>query len=266
MAKTDPSLETVHPWEAIAQTAPYYGVLTVDEFWGNELDEEALDRFYTSGRESMKWVRDRLVQYCGAAPVGRGLDVGCGVGRLTSGMAMSMEHVVGYDISASMVERARRLNLANADFTTELPDDEFDWINSFIVFQHIPPSEGYELFDRVIQRVKTGGYLSLQITLWRERHLKVLPHTQESERISALRRMWRSAYLWWRMRGKNTRTGAGCIREEMTRNAVKSNIAMHDYDFNRLHQSLIGAGYTNVALVPTNHGGHHGAWIFARRC
>lgn len=45
--------------------------------------------------------------------VTRILDFGCGTGRLTALMAEHVEHVVGYDVSAAMIERLSAKNLPN---------------------------------------------------------------------------------------------------------------------------------------------------------
>ena len=44
------------------------------------------------------------------APTGRGLDFGCGVGRLTQALARRMNRVVGADISPVLIDLARTLN------------------------------------------------------------------------------------------------------------------------------------------------------------
>ena len=39
------------------------------------------------------------------------LDFGCGAGRLTRGLEAIFEEIVGVDVTASMIERARELSL-----------------------------------------------------------------------------------------------------------------------------------------------------------
>ena len=74
---------------------------------------------------------------------GRGLDFGCGAGRLTFAMAKYAKEVVGVDVAEGMLRVARERidvrKIRNVELRTTLPAEQVDWINSLIVFQHIPP-------------------------------------------------------------------------------------------------------------------------------
>src|SRR5262249_49395237 len=90
------------------------------------------------------------------------LDFGCGVGRLTPAMARRFERAVGVDVSAAMIETARRLDrrercefvLNEAPSLERFEDASFDFVYSNIVLQHMPSQLGVVYvgeFARVLQ-------------------------------------------------------------------------------------------------------------------
>ena len=79
---------------------------------------------------------------------GRALDFGCGVGRLTQALATYFDEAVGVDIAPSMVKLAKRYNrfkarcvyYVNREADLRLfPDQQFDFIYTNIVLQHMKP-------------------------------------------------------------------------------------------------------------------------------
>src|SRR5690606_28517870 len=74
-------------------------------------------------------------------------DFGCGAGRLTRALAEHFEHVVGIDVSATMIDAARWLNadVGRAEFRVNespriegIADRSVDLVFSHIPLQHIP--------------------------------------------------------------------------------------------------------------------------------
>lgn len=103
----------------------------------------------------------------------RALEIGCGPGRLMLAMSRHFGEVHGVDVSDEMVALARE-RLKNAPNThvhaTSGADlalfaaDSFDFIYSYIVFQHIPSREIVLNYLREAQRVlKAGGVLCCQL-------------------------------------------------------------------------------------------------------
>ena len=87
------------------------------------------------------------------------LDYGCGVGRLVVPFSKIGAHVVGMDVSESMLEEAKincdsngldNVVLLKADDNLSALDHKFDLINSYIVFQHIPVSRGLTILKNMI--------------------------------------------------------------------------------------------------------------------
>src|SRR5689334_21528538 len=75
-----------------------------------------VERFWRDGQADLS----ELLRVVGAeiAPSDVVLDIGCGVGRLTRAAAAQARHVIGLDVSAEMLARARELNahLENVEF------------------------------------------------------------------------------------------------------------------------------------------------------
>jgi SAM-dependent methyltransferase len=98
----------------------------------------------------------------------RMLEIGCGAGRVTKALSRIFGEVHAVDISAEMIQRAQaNLNgVPNVFFYQNngmdlnvVPDLEFDFVFSFIVFQHIPSKEVIESYVREAHRLLKPGKL-----------------------------------------------------------------------------------------------------------
>jgi SAM-dependent methyltransferase len=237
----NPRARNQHDWEVIASRDPWFGVLTADEFRSDRIDDAARQRFFQTGKDTIDGVLGWFDDDIGARPTGRALDIGCGVGRLTRAMAAVTTEAVGYDISETMASLARDGAPANMTTTSRLPDGPFDWINSSIVFQHIPPDEGVALLDACLARAAPGAFLSVQITGWRD---GVTPSPSPLAR-----------FLRFLLRRKHRQPGG----------AIDPLIQMHDYNLSDVLRCVTAHGFERVVLHHTNHGGYHGACIIGRR-
>lgn len=100
------------------------------------------------------------------------LEIGCGIGRITSCFSDYFKHVFGLDIAESMIEQARsrladkkNVTLVATDgLTYPVPDASVDFVFSFIVFQHMPDAAIVESNFKEISRVlKSGGVAKIQL-------------------------------------------------------------------------------------------------------
>lgn len=235
--------DTDADWRELGATQPYWGVLTHPSYRTENLTAQALEAFYRSGAEHMAQLADQAERLTGARPGGRALDFGCGAGRLTEAMCAHAAGVIGYDISPGMLDEARKRG--TADYVGELPDGPFDWINSYIVLQHIPPARGMALIGDLLDRLAPGGLLSLQLTVWRDaRHGPPTP---------APRTGWRAFVPPFLRRSKTPPT------------PPKGLVMMFDYDLSAVVALLNAHGVEEMNLVSTHHDGHNGVLILARR-
>lgn len=232
--------DTDADWKRLGATEPYWGVLTHPDYRSENLTPEKVEAFYATGAEYIAGVVEKLEQVTGASPGGRALDFGCGTGRLTHAMCAYADEVTGYDISPGMLEKARARG-GPATYVEALPDGRFDWINSFIVFQHIPPERGLGLIEDLLGRLAPGGHVSLHVTAWRE------PQHIAPEPVG-----WRRLVPEWSQRRRTAAPPTGTV-------------TMYDYDLSKVVELLNRAGVAEMTLVSTDHGGHHGVIILGRR-
>ena len=103
----------------------------------------------------------------------RALDLGCGTGRLTIGLAKYFSSVDGVDISPEMIKVAERDNkeinnvrffLNNGCDLRRFPDNHYNFVFSFLVFQHIPRRSIVINYLEEMHRILIpGGYIKIQV-------------------------------------------------------------------------------------------------------
>lgn len=102
----------------------------------------------------------------------RALEIGCGPGRLMRPMSRHFVEIDGVDVSDEMIAIAKQRlsDLPNAHphhndgaSLARFPEETFEFVYSYAVFQHIPTREVVIQYLRETQRVmKTGGLARLQ--------------------------------------------------------------------------------------------------------
>lgn len=235
MAGLGATRDTDADWRELGVTQPYWGVLSHPDYRAENLTPQRLEAFYASGTQYVDDVLARFQTLFGARPAGTALDFGCGAGRLTEAMAVRVAEATGYDISPGMLVEARKRG-GKAFYVDALPDGPFDWVNSFIVLQHIPPARGLALIEALLASLAPGGFASLHLTFWREPHLAPAPAPR------------------WRRLARGLRGGPPV-----------GSISMYDYELSAVLKAFTRAGFGELTLVPTDHGGHHGAIVLGRR-
>lgn len=105
------------------------------------------------------------------------LDVGCGTGLMSAKLAASGRRVCGVDISAGMIDRARRRSDGAVEFiqgdAERLPSETgaYDAVVNLISFHHYPnPSHAVAEFRRVL---RPGGRLILVAFDRNSRYIKL---------------------------------------------------------------------------------------------
>jgi 2-polyprenyl-3-methyl-5-hydroxy-6-metoxy-1,4-benzoquinol methylase len=228
--------DTDKDWQQIGDTQPFWGVLTVPEYRNDNLTPESVETFYASGVEHVGWL-SALVERHSGQPLRatRALDFGCGVGRLTHAMSAVSDAVIGLDISEGMLNKARARKTPGVQFLSALTDERFDWLHSYIVFQHIPPVRGMAILKDLLGRLIPGGWVTLHFTIGRS------PFHRGKTAMSRLRQ-------WFDKRLKPT-----------------DRISMFDYDLGKLTNMFYTSGIRQMTLLPTDHGGHLGVFVIGRR-
>jgi SAM-dependent methyltransferase len=132
------------------------------------------EEFLASAAETVDLLSSELSRLPPANPSERrGLEIGCGPGRLLLPMTRYFGEIHGVDISEEMVllarDRLKDVPNAHAHVTpgsdlAMFSDDSFDFAYSYLVFQHIPGRDIVLNYMREAQRVlKAGGILCCQM-------------------------------------------------------------------------------------------------------
>lgn len=138
--------------------------------------------FFETGRreiaDALSLLRDRLAII---PRFGTALDFGCGLGRLSQALAERFEHVLGVDISSTMIEAARSRNrhgerviyhVNRSDRLPMLGGETIDFIYSRITLQHIPRAAMKSYLAEFARVLAPGGVAMFQV-MTRARPLSV---------------------------------------------------------------------------------------------
>jgi ubiquinone/menaquinone biosynthesis C-methylase UbiE len=225
-----------------------------EKFHGDRLDADTRNEFFNSGEEHIRSVLELVRRYVDPAftPT-EALDFGCGVGRLLIPLSRICNRVVGVDVSDAMLLEAQRncdrhsignVELAKSDDQLSQVTGTFDLIHSVIVFQHIPPIRGIQIFRSLLARLANGGVGVLHFTY---------------ERRASYRR--RIAY-WIRNR---VPIANGFVNLARGRSWSYPFMQMNNYRMNQILAILQDAGCEDVTIRFTDHGGHLGAILVFRK-
>ncbi|MGI8883388.1 MAG: class I SAM-dependent methyltransferase [Pyrinomonadaceae bacterium] len=159
-------------WEFFGENDPYFAVNTISDMRSESIDEDKLKLFFEGGEEYVKKIWQEIEKhFISDFSPRRALDFGCGVARLTLPIAKRSRETVGVDISTNMLEvaakNANSFNIKNISFikgddNLSKVNGEFDFIHSFVVFQHINPNIGEMIFKKMIEMLSEGGIGVLQ--------------------------------------------------------------------------------------------------------
>jgi SAM-dependent methyltransferase len=152
-------------WDRRARRDAFYYVETAH--WDGDIEG-----FFALGEERARTLIDPVVERLAQSPEGSSaLDLGCGLGRFSRALARRFRDVLGVDVSAEMVARARELNpehqFPNLRFEAgdglRLPAStaSADFVWSYEVFQHMPTLEVIRSNLAEVGRVLSPGGMAL---------------------------------------------------------------------------------------------------------
>ena len=156
-------------WEAWGRQDPFWAVLTDPDKRGTRWDA---DVFFATGVTEIESIVSELREICPAMRTQVALDFGCGVGRLTQGLARHFDQVVGVDIAASMIASARSWNrhgercryvLNTSGDLGAFPGPSVDLVLSLITLQHMEPRYAKTYIAEFVRVVAPGGILYFQL-------------------------------------------------------------------------------------------------------
>jgi SAM-dependent methyltransferase len=153
-------------WETLARLDPMWAVLS----WPDRRLSWNRDEFLDTGRREALQVIARLDELGRPRARRAALDFGCGLGRVTRGLADQFDEVIGLDIAEDMVDRARALHgdVPNLRFVQSarpdlavLGDRRFDLVYSRLVLQHVGSAAAIRGYVTEFVRVLAEGGLAL---------------------------------------------------------------------------------------------------------
>ena len=156
-------------WEELGTADPLWAIRTDPSCRGGAWH---LDDLFATGEREVAFTMARLDTLGVPRKRSRAFDFGCGVGRVTQALASEFAFVVGVDVAASMLERARALDRSGSRVryvqNTEpdlarFDDRDFDLVYSKLVLQHMPPALGLAYLAELTRLVAPGGALVVQV-------------------------------------------------------------------------------------------------------
>ena len=169
LAKTRPPASN-QEWDAWGKLDPMFGVASMPERAKTGAQPWTDETFYALGAIDWGFFRLKWEQY-GLTP-GTCVEIGCGAGRMTVHLARYFETVHGVDVSAGMIECARRRASANVSFhvtggtVIPLPDSVADAIFSTHVLQHLSSTAAAAAYFREMARVlRPGGTIMVHVPI-----------------------------------------------------------------------------------------------------
>jgi 2-polyprenyl-3-methyl-5-hydroxy-6-metoxy-1,4-benzoquinol methylase len=239
-------------WKKWGDRDPYYGVLASDEFKLNTITPAARAAFFDSGQTHVSRVLSVATNYYGQFGRKNALDFGCGAGRLVVALAGQFDSVTGVDVSPGMLSAAAGDCTARAITNVEfqLSDDQlslvrgkFDFVHSFLVFQHIPRVRGEVILARLLHHLEPGGIVAVHVPFARH-------DSRAKQALHALRKGFVPANI--------------VVNLLKRRNWDHPFMQMNMYDMNRLLRVFSDNGLTDVFVEVADVGDFVSAFVFGK--
>jgi ubiquinone/menaquinone biosynthesis C-methylase UbiE len=166
-------------WKKWGKNNPYFGVISEEKFRLDQLDAESKNEFFKLGNDDFLTIQHRIKLHLNPSfnPQNT-LDFGCGVGRLLIPFSQISKKITGVDVSENMLLEAEKnceeRNIKNAAFHLSGGDlsqinEQYDFIYSLIVFQHIPVKAGMKILKQLLEKLEPGGIAVLHFNYGKQK-------------------------------------------------------------------------------------------------
>lgn len=169
--------KTAAQWHHLGETEPYWSVITQENYLQSYI-QQSREMFYETGEQEAK-VLDSALERHSIEPrlSGRCVELGCGVGRVTSALARRYSEVIAIDISAPHLrlaeEELQKQGINNVTYKQltaleqTLGYGPIDLFYSKIVLQHNPPPVMAVLLKNLLAALSPGGIGFFQIPVFK---------------------------------------------------------------------------------------------------
>ncbi|MGD9904626.1 MAG: class I SAM-dependent methyltransferase [Vicinamibacterales bacterium] len=156
-------------WDAFGRTDPLWAILTDPARKGGRWTPA---EFFATGVAEVAALLGEARRFALPERRRRGLDFGCGVGRLTQALAEHVDEAIGLDVAPSMIAHARAANRHGTRVRyqvqagpplTAIADRSIDVVLTGRVLQHIAPDYARVYVTELARVLAPGGFLSFDL-------------------------------------------------------------------------------------------------------
>jgi len=203
------------------------------------------------------------------------LEIGSGIGRMTSAFTNRCEKVIAADVDSAFLERCRQtvarfgridrlttLHVANGK-TLALNDNTVDLAFSYITLQHCQPNDALELVNQAIRVTRSGGTVVLNFRTWVLSDVLLVPLG------IAMRSLWKVSIVGPRLARWRWSTRFGWQANRLKPDTVLAKVAPQLNDIKIFHSKkrtlkVMTTGKNQVKVIPTNRINPSHWWLVAQ--
>lgn len=203
------------------------------------------------------------------------LEIGSGIGRMTSAFTNRCEKVIAADVDSAFLERCRQtvarfgridrlttLHVANGK-TLALNDSTVDLAFSYITLQHCQPNDALELVNQAIRVTRSGGTVVLNFRTWVLSDVLLVPLG------IAMRSLWKVSIVGPRLARWRWSTRFGWQANRLKPDTVLAKVAPQLSDIKIFHSKkrtlkVLTTGKNQIKVIPTNRINPSHWWLVAQ--
>ena len=203
------------------------------------------------------------------------LEIGSGIGRMTSAFTNRCEKVIAADVDSAFLERCRQtvarfgridrlttLHVANGK-TLALNDNTVDLAFSYITLQHCQPNDALELVNQAIRVTRSGGTVVLNFRTWVLSDVLLVPLG------IAMRSLWKVSIVGPRLARWRWSTRFGWQANRLKPDTVLAKVAPQLSDIKIFHSKkrtlkVLTSGKNQIKVIPTNRINPSHWWLVAQ--
>ena len=203
------------------------------------------------------------------------LEIGSGIGRMTSAFTNFCQKVIAADVDSAFLERCRqtvaqfgridRLNTLHVvnGRTLVLGDNTVDATFSYITLQHCQPQDAIELVNEAIRVTRSGGTIVLNFRTWVLSDVVLVPLGV------AMRALWKVSIIGPRLARWRWSTRIGWQANRLNPNTVLAKVAPALCEIKVFHSvkrklKVSANSQKSIKTIPTNRINPSHWWLVAQ--